>query len=146
MKNALFSKVIKNYTKICEFLLSQAANSPVGMHMDFNLSKYVGHYACIEIKHYRGKVACLRVYDSYHNSNSLPSYSYSENYFYVGDNVKKISTTIAKDCPSIEMMKSLVIGWHRYGIKEHLLQVFHDAEAIANEKIKAEKEIDNFVV
>ena len=146
MKNTLLNKVIKNYTKICEFLLSQAANSPVGMYMDFNLSKYIGHYASIEIMHFHGKVAYLRVYDYYYDSSSLSSHSYSENYFYVGDNVKKISAIIAKNHPSIEMMKSLVIGWHRYGIKEHLLQVFHDAEAKANEEIEAEKEIDNFVV
>lgn len=134
-------KVIDNYVKICEFLLSQVASTPVGTHMDVNLNKFVGHYSSIEIEHMPKYKAFVRMYDSPNTHDH-----FSQNYFYVGDNLKTIRKTIFKDCPTLDFMKNLVIGWHRYGIKELILSNLRAAVAEANEKLEAEKEIDNFVV
>ena len=135
------NKIIENYKKICEFLLGQAVNTPIGTNMIFNITENVGHYAVIEIAHKHGKAAYLRVYDCPSIHGHPP-----QNYFFAGDDIKKISATIAKDRPTIELMKNLVIGWHRYGIKENLLLFLDTAKRKAIEKIEAEKEIDNFVV
>ena len=134
-------KVLDNYVKICEFLLSQASNTPVGTHMDVNLKKFVGHYSSVEIEHQPKYKAYLRMYDSPDTRGHSP-----QNYFYAGDDLKKIRNTIFSDRPTFDFMKNLVIGWHRYGIKELILDNLRSAVAEANEKLEAEKEIDNFVV
>ena len=132
---------MENYIKICEFLLARAATAPIGTHTRIDLKYYVGHYAIVEIEHESGYKAYLRVYDSPNTSGHSP-----QNCFYAGDDLKKIRATIYKDRPTLDLMKNLVIGWHRYGIKEIILNAFNEAVAEANEKLEAEKEIDNFVV
>lgn len=134
-------KVIENYVKICEFLLAKAASTPVGTCMDVNLKRFVGHYVSFQIEHESGRKAYFRVYDSPDVRGHVP-----QNYFYVGDDLEKIRKTIFSDRPTMDFMKNLVIGWHRYGIKEHILNALNSAVAEANEKLEAEKEIDNFVV
>jgi len=134
-------KVIENYTKICEFLLAKASSVPVGTHMDVNLKQFVGHYATVEIEHKSGYKAYLRFYDAPDSRGHAP-----QNCFYAGDDLEKIRKTIFSDRPTIDFMKNLVIGWHRYGIKELILNSLNSAVAEANEKLEAEKEIDNFVV
>ena len=69
-----------------------------------------------------------------------------QNYFYAGDDIERIRKTIFNDRPTLELMKNLVIGWHRYGIKDLIMDELHAAVAKANEKLEAEKELDNFVV
>ena len=135
------TKIIENYEKICEFLLSHATNAPVGIHVDVNLKKFIGHYSSIEIVHNNGCKAYLRVYEGFGAKCHSP-----QNYFYAGDDISKIHETILSDRPTLDFMKNLVIGWHRYGIKDIILNAFNSAIAEANEKIEAEKEIDNFVV
>lgn len=138
-------KVIENYTKICEFLLAKAASTPVGTCMNVNLKRFVGHYATVEIEHESGRKAYLRVYDSPDLHGHSP-----QNYFYAGDDLEKIRKTIFSDRPTMDLMKNFVIGWHRYGIKELILSSLNRAVVEANEKLneklEAEKEIDNFVV
>lgn len=135
------SKVVENYIKICEFLLAKASTAPVGTHMNINLQRHVGHYVTVEIEHRPNRKAYLRVFD-------CPNFSghFLQNYFYAGDDLKKIRATVCKDRPTLDLMKNLVSGWHRYGIKEFILNEFNKAVAEANEKLEAEKEIDNFVV
>lgn len=134
-------KVIENYAKICEFLLAKAASTPVGTCMDVNLKRFVGHYATVQIEHKSGYKAYFRVYDAPDTRGHSPA-----NYFYAGDDLEKIRKTIFSDRPTMDFMKNLVIGWHRYGIKELILSSLNRAVAEANEKLEAEKEIDNFVV
>lgn len=134
-------KVIENYEKICEFLLAKATSTPVGTHMHVNLKQFVGHYATVEIEHESGRKAHLRVYDAPDVRGHSP-----QNYFYAGDDLERIRKNIFNDRPTMDLMKNLVIGWHRYGIKELILNSLNSAVAEANEKLEAEKEIDNFVV
>ena len=134
-------KVIENYAKICEFLLAKATSVPVGTYMDVNLKQLVGHYVTVEIKHMPDRKAYLRVYDCPDFCGHSP-----QNYFYAGDDLKQIRKTICEDCPTMDCMKNLVIGWHRYGIKDRILNSLNRAVAEANEQLEAEKEIDNFVV
>lgn len=134
-------KVIENYAKICEFLLAKAASVPVGTHMDVNLKQFIGHYATVEIEHRPACKVYVRVYDAPDLRGHSPS-----NYFYADDDIEEIRKTIFNDSPSFDFMKNLVIGWHRHGIKELILSSLNRAVAEANEKLEAEKEIDNFVV
>ena len=134
-------KVYENYAKICEFLLAQACNTPETTDMDIHLKKFTGHYFTIGIKHSPGYKAYVRVFDCPDTRSHAPS-----NYFYAGDNLDEIKKTICKDCPTFDAIKGLVIGWHRYGVKELILNALKNAVAEANERLEAEKEIDNFVV
>lgn len=134
-------KVLDNYVKICEFLLSQAMSTPVGTHMDVHLARFVGHYSTVGIEHRPKCKAFLRMYDAPDVRGHSP-----QNYFYAGDDLEKIRNTIFKDRPTSDFMKNLVIGWHRYGIKDLILDNLKLAVDEANEKLEAEKEIDNFVV
>jgi len=135
------SKIIENYAKICEFLLAQACMTPDKTFMDLNFKEYIGHYATITIEHKHGYKPYVRVYDCPSTRGHSP-----QNYFYKGDMMDDIKHKICEDRPTIDFMKGLVIGWHRYGIKETILNQLQRAIAEANEKNEAEKEIDNFVV
>ena len=135
------SKIIDNYAKICEFLLAQACLTPERTYMDYNLNRHVGHYSTVQIEHKRGYKPLVRFYECLGSSSHSP-----QNYFYKGDTMDDIKHKINEDRPSIEFMKGLVIGWHRYGIKETILTQLRYAVEEANEKNEAEKEIDNFVV
>ena len=134
-------KVYENYVKICEFLLAQACNTPETTDMDIQLREFTGHYFTIGIKHSPGYKAYVRVYDCPDTRGHSP-----QNYFYKGDDLQKIKATIYEDRPTIDAIKGLVIGWHRYGIKERILNALKNAVAEANERLEAEKEIDNFMV
>ena len=134
-------KATSGYEKICEFLLSQAVSTPVGTEMDINLKKFIGHYSSIEIMHSAGHKAYVRIFDCPSVRGHSP-----QNCFYAGDDLERIHKAIFKDLPTLELMKNLVIGWHRYGIKELIMDELHAAVAKANEKLEAEKELDNFVV
>ena len=134
-------KVYENYVKICEFLLAQACSTPVMTRMNIQLQKFTGHYFTLSIEHSPGRAAYVRVYDCPDSRGHSP-----QNYFYDGDDLKKIKETIYEDRPTLDAIKALVIGWHRYGIKELILNSLSRAVAEANEKLEAEKEIDNFVV
>ena len=135
------SKIIDNYAKICEFLLAHACMTPERTYMEYNLNRHIGHYSYLEIVHKQGYKPYVRFYDCPGTTEHS-----SQNYFYKGDTMDDIKHTINKDCPSMDFMKGLVIGWHRYGIKETILTQLRYAVDEANEKNEAEKEIDNFVV
>ena len=137
MKN----KVIENYSKICEFLLSKAATTPIETQMDVDISQFVGHYASIEIEHKPNRKAYVRMYDCPDVRGHSP-----QNYFYDGYDIKEICAAICKDRPTEDFMRNLVVGWHRYGIKTLILNNLSSAVAKANEKLEAEKEINNFTV
>ena len=134
-------KVYENYMKICEFLLAQACSTPCMTEMDIQLQRFTGHYFTIGIKHSLGCKAQVRVFDCPSTRGHAP-----QNYFYAGDDLKKIKKTVYEDRPTLEAIKALVIGWHRYGIKERILNALKNAVDEANEKLEAEKEIDNFTV
>lgn len=135
------NKVYENYVKICEFLLAQACNTPYTTDMEIQLKKFTGHYFTIGIKHSPGYKARVYVYDCPDTRGHSPS-----NNFYAGNNLDEIKKAIYKDRPTFDAIKGLVIGWHRYGIKELILNELKNAVAEANERLEAEKEIDNFVV
>jgi hypothetical protein len=133
-------KLRENFALICQFLLGKTSQMPEGGMMDVNLKIYVGHYANITISN-KDKPK-LWIYEKDVNligrNTSLT--------LFPTDTLDNIKNHIVSMPPSNEFMRRLIVGWHKYGIKDFILREFEKAVQKANETLEDENIINNFVV